>query len=135
MIASAPPDSGPPWVQILLSAIGILGGGGGIASVAAVLSQRRRFRADAAEVLTDTALALIQPLKLRVAELEAETVVARQQVETATREVSELRMAVREATVMIRRWRSAILAPDATLGQLRTLVANTRPWYDDIDQG
>ncbi|WP_422774445.1 hypothetical protein ACN28C_17215 [Plantactinospora sp. WMMC1484] len=135
MIASAPPDSGPPWVQILLSAIGILGGGGGIASVAAVLSQRRRFRADAAEVLTDTALALIQPLKLRVAELEAETVVARQQVETATREVSELRMAVREATVMIRRWRSAILAPDATLGQLRTLVSNTRPWYDDIDQG
>ncbi|MGI5149141.1 hypothetical protein ACQEVC_22715 [Plantactinospora sp. CA-294935] len=135
MTAPVPAESGPPWVQILLSAIGILGGGGGVASAAAVLLQRRRFRADAADVLTDTALTLVQPLKLRVAELEAETIVARQQVEKATREVSELRTVVREATAMIRRWRTAILAPDATMGQIRTLVSDTRPWHDDIYQG
>ncbi|GIG92495.1 hypothetical protein [Plantactinospora endophytica] len=135
MTPPVPPDSGPPWIQILLSAIGILGGGGGVASVAAVLLQRRRFRADAADVLTDTALTLVQPLKVRVAELEAETIVARQQVEKASREVSELRTAVGEATMMIRRWRMAILAPNATIGQIRSLVSDTRPWYDDIHHG
>jgi len=129
-----PPEAGPPWVQILLSAIGIVGGTGGIAAVATVLLQRRKFKADAADVLTDTALTLVQPLKLRVAELEAETIGARQQVEKAAREVSDLRAAVREATAMIRRWRSAILAPDATIVQIRTLVSDSRPWYDDVHQ-
>jgi alkylation response protein AidB-like acyl-CoA dehydrogenase len=132
--AQVPPEAGPPWVQILLSAIGIVGGTGGIAAVATVLLQRRKFKADAADVLTDTALTLVQPLKLRVAELEAETVVARQQVEKAAREVSDLRAAVRETTAMIRRWRAAILAPDATIRQIRTLVSDSRPWYDDVHQ-
>lgn len=57
-------------------------------------------------------------------------------MERATREVSELRAAVREATAMIRRWRSAILAPDATLGQIRTLVSDSRSWHgDDVHHG
>jgi hypothetical protein len=122
-------------VQILLSIIGILGGTGGVGAMATVLLQRRKFNAEAADVLTDTALTLVQPLKLRVAELEAETVVARQQVEKAAREVSELRVAVREATAMIRRWRSAILAPNATIGQIRTLVSDTRSEQDDVYLG
>jgi alkylation response protein AidB-like acyl-CoA dehydrogenase len=133
--APVPHPAGPSWVQILLSIIGILGGTGGVGAMATVLLQRRKFHAEAADVLTDTALILVQPLKLRVAELEAETIVARQQVEKAAQEVSELRAAVREATAMIRRWRSAILAPNATIGQIRTLVSDTRSWHDDVHQG
>lgn len=135
MTLPAPHPVGPSWVQILLSIIGILGGTGGVGAMATVLLQRRKFNAEAADVLTDTALTLVQPLKLRVAELEAETVVARQQVEKAAREVSELRVAVREATAMIRRWRSAILAPNATIGQIRTLVSDTRSEQDDVYLG
>lgn len=122
-------------MQILLSIVGILGGTGGVGAMAAVLLQRRKFNAEAADVLTDTALTLVQPLKLRVAELEAETVVARQEVEKAAREVSDLRAAVWETTALIRRWRSAILAPNATLGQLRTLVSDTRSVQDDVYRG
>ncbi|MFC6023224.1 hypothetical protein ACFP2T_44620 [Plantactinospora solaniradicis] len=77
-------------------------------------------------------MTLVQPLKLRIAELEAETIVARQQVEKAAREVSELRAVVREATTMIRRWRSAIPAPNATIGQIRTLVSDPRSRQDDL---
>lgn len=138
---STPPPSGPPWVEILVSVIGVLGGAGGITAIATVLLQRRKFKADAADVLTDTALILAQPLKARVAELEAETVRARRQVEAATREISELRSVVREATAMIRRWRTAILAPSATIDQLRVLVSSSSaperlpgdgPWADDV---
>jgi hypothetical protein len=115
-------------VQILLSTVGLLGGTGGVTAIAAVLLQRRKFRADAADVLTDTALTLVAPLRARVAELEAETLRARRQAEAARDELSQLRAAVHEVTAMMHRWRAAILAPDATVEELRRIVATSESW-------
>ncbi|MEV4760325.1 hypothetical protein AB0J86_35205 [Micromonospora sp. NPDC049559] len=121
MIA-APAPTGPPWVQILLSALGLLGGTGGITAIVTVLLQRRKFQADTADVLTDTALTLVEPLKMRVRELESEASNSRQQAVAMHRELAELRDAVQEMTAMMRRWRAAILAPDATIERLRDLI-------------
>ncbi|MGW0432868.1 hypothetical protein ACWDV4_10025 [Micromonospora sp. NPDC003197] len=127
MIGLEPAPSGPIWVQTLMTTVAVLGGTGGIAAMATVLSQRRRFKADTADVLTDTALTLIDPLRARVADLEAETARARQQVIAANNEISELRVAVYEMTMVIRRWRAAILTPDVTIEELRRIVASNDP--------
>ncbi|WP_329108576.1 hypothetical protein OG792_07940 [Micromonospora sp. NBC_01699] len=122
MITAASAPAGPPWVQILLSAVGLLGGTGGVTAIATVALQRRKFRADAADVLTDTALTLVDPLKTRVAELEAETKRARRQAADASREIRELRAEVQEMTDLIRRWQRAIFASDATIEHLREYI-------------
>ncbi|MEV4628839.1 hypothetical protein AB0J90_21480 [Micromonospora sp. NPDC049523] len=120
--AAEPPSAGPPWIQILLSVVGLLGGTGGVTAIATVALQRRKFRADAAEVLTDTALTLVDPLKTRVGELEAEIQRARRQAAVASREIRELRDAVQELTALIRRWQRAIFAADATIERLREYI-------------
>lgn len=76
MISTATPEA-PHWVQVLLSLFGILGGTTGLAAIATVVSQRGKFKADAADTLTEAALTLVQPLQLRVSELEGEAVSAR----------------------------------------------------------
>jgi hypothetical protein len=121
-VTAPAPNPGSPWIQIVLSTVGLIGGAGGITAIATVLLQRRKFKADAAEVLTDTALTLVQPLGARVAELEAESLKARRQAEVASHEISELRASVQAVTAMMRRWRAAILAPDATIEKLRIMV-------------
>jgi len=123
MMAAQPAPAGPPWIQILLTVLGAVGGLGGVAAVATVLVQRRKFKADAADVLTDTALTLVDPLKARVGELQTEVVDARRKVAEATEEIGDLRAAVRDLTLMMRRWRTAIFAPGATVEQIRELVA------------
>jgi len=130
---SAP--TGPIWVQTLMTTVAVLGGTGGIAAVATVLTQRRKFKADTADVLTDTALTLIDPLRARVADLEAETARARQQAIAANNEISELRAAVHEMTMVIRRWRAAILTPDVTIEELRRIVASSDPSSNRDYQG
>lgn len=137
MMLAAGAATGQPWVQVVLSVVGVLGGTGGIAAVTTVVLQRRKFKADAADVITDTALTLVEPLKARVRELETEATgarketasahreatAARQQVQAARLDVADLRTAVAELTSMMRRWRSAIMAPDATVEHLRVLVS------------
>ena len=122
MTSQDPPPAGPAWVQILLAIVGLLGGAGGVAAVATVALRRRRFKSDAAELLTDTALTIVRPLRARVTELELETAAARGQALATEREISELRVTLRELTALVRRWRAAILAPDATIGAIRTQV-------------
>ncbi|MEU8158054.1 hypothetical protein AB0B94_30745 [Micromonospora sp. NPDC048986] len=126
MLTAPSPPAGPPWVQILLSAVGILGGLGGAAAIATVWLQRKKFRADAADVITDTALTLVEPLKTRVSELQSEVRDARHQAKAANAEVAELRSAVREMTRILARWHAAIFAPDATIDRLR-VMASTDP--------
>lgn len=132
----APPASGGSWVQTLITIVGLLGGAGGIAALAATLLQRRKIRADAADVITDTALTLVEPLRGRVNELQSEVAEARreatgarQQAEAANVEIGDLRTAVRELTHLLLRWRTAVLdtasAPDprAALERLRVMVS------------
>ncbi|MFC0504209.1 hypothetical protein [Micromonospora costi] len=134
--ADAPPAAGGSWVQTLITVIGLLGGAGGIAALAATLLQRRKIRADAADVITDTALTLVAPLRERVAELETEAAgarreatAARMQAEQANVEMSDLRTVVQELTGMLTRWRDEVLAtagaPDAeaALARLRIMVS------------
>jgi hypothetical protein len=121
-VIAAAAATGPSWIQFLLSAVGLLGGTGGVAAVATVLSQRGKFRADTADVLTDTALTLIAPLKTRVIELEAETAEARRLALATSEQIGELRGAVDEVKILMRGWRAAILDPNATLVQLRDLM-------------
>lgn len=110
------------WVQILITVVGLLGGAGGIAAVATVAVQRRKLKADTADVLTDTALQLVEPLKARVRELEGEVQTTRRSAVAANSEVERLRDSVRDLATVVRRWRAEILAPDATLEHLREMV-------------
>ncbi|MGI5144781.1 hypothetical protein ACQEVC_45440 [Plantactinospora sp. CA-294935] len=112
----------PAWLQILLSALGMLGGTGGVVAAAMVLVQRRKLKADTADVLTDTALTLVKPLRERVAELETEADDARRKVAATNGELDRLKDSVRDLTRMLLRLRTEILSPDADLARLRDLV-------------
>lgn len=126
MTGTEQPLTGPAWVQILLSVIGVLGGTGGALAVAAVALRRRRFRSEAAELLTDTALTIVRPLRRRLRELEIETAQARGQALAAEREISELRVRRRELATVVRRWRAAIMDPDATISAIRDHIRGGR---------
>ncbi|GAB7039693.1 MULTISPECIES: hypothetical protein [Catenuloplanes] len=102
----------------VLTVIAALGGLLGAAGGLTVWAQRRKLQADTADVLTDTALTLVQPLRERVTELEAET-------REASRNVRELNDAVVSLTGTLRDWRIAILSPHVTRDELRAMV--TRP--------
>ncbi|MEO3779236.1 hypothetical protein ABGB16_20795 [Micromonospora sp. B11E3] len=114
----------PQWAQILISALGLLGGAGGLSVLATVLVQRRKLRADAAGALTEVALTLVQPLRSRVAELEAEALEVREQMAASQREIQRLRATVWELTRTLERWRAAIMAPHATVQRIRLAVAD-----------
>ena len=120
MNATAP--AAPHWVQVLLSVLGVLGGTGGLAVIATVIVQRGKFKADAADTLTDAALTLVQPLRTRVAELEEAALLARAQLDSAREQERQLRATVWDLRQTLDRWREAILAPDATLRRVRALV-------------
>lgn len=121
-------------LQLLLSAIGLVGGAGGAAALLTVVLQRRKFKADAADVLTDTALTLVAPLKERIRELEAEATRARREVASARREAASAReelAALRQVTAgmaaTMTRWRDAIQDPRSDLDRLRLMVTDPPP--------
>ncbi|MEU2615097.1 hypothetical protein ABZ570_26480 [Micromonospora sp. NPDC007271] len=117
-------DSGAPyWAQVVISALGLFGGASGLGVLATVAVQRRKLKADTAGALTDTALALVQPLRARVTELEAEALTVREQLTGSQRELRELRATVWELTRTLERWREAIMAPGATMRRIQALVA------------
>ncbi|MCZ7440803.1 hypothetical protein O7598_31085 [Micromonospora sp. WMMC241] len=103
------------WVETATTVVGALGGAVGAAGGLAVLASRKKIRAEAADVLTDTALTLLEPLKVRVHELEAE-------VKTTRDNMVELSDSVSGLTATLRRWRAAILHPDAKVEALRKMV-------------
>lgn len=117
-----PPAAGSGWLPTLLSILGLLGGLGGVAAIGTVLVQRRKFRADAADVLTDTALTLVAPLKSRISELEADAATARRGMAAANGDLDRLRDSMRDLTRMFLKVRSEILSPDASLDRLREMV-------------
>ncbi|WP_405425578.1 hypothetical protein [Micromonospora sp. NBC_00617] len=124
MISTATPEA-PHWVQVLLSLFGILGGTTGLAAIATVVSQRGKFKADAADTLTEAALTLVQPLQLRVSELEGEAVSARAELGLLREQVNQLQFLVRVLNRTLDRWRAAVHAPDATLRKIRAVVAES----------
>ncbi|MBQ0978767.1 hypothetical protein ACGFIP_12095 [Micromonospora zamorensis] len=124
-MSSSPPPVAPHWVQMALSVLAILGGGTGLAAIATVVVQRGKFRADAADTLTEAALTLVQPLQSRITQLEGEALSARSELGVLREQVNKLQFAVRVLTRTLDRWRAAIQSPDATLRKVRAMVAET----------
>ncbi|MGW3889784.1 hypothetical protein ACWD69_13950 [Micromonospora chokoriensis] len=122
---TSPAPAAPPWVQLTLSVLGILGGSTGLAAIATVVVQRGKFRADAADTLTEAALTLVQPLQTRITQLEGEALNARSELGVLREQVNQLQFVVRVLTRTLDRWRAAIRAPDATLRKIRATVAET----------
>ena len=122
---TSPPPAAPHWVQMVLSVLGILGGGTGLAAIATVVVQRGKFKADAADTLTEAALTLVQPLQTRITQLEGEALNARSELDVLREQVNQLQFLVRILNRTLDRWRAAIRAPDATLRKVRATVAET----------
>jgi hypothetical protein len=99
-------------LQAILGALGGLAGGGALLGT---LLQRKKFRADAADVLTDTALTLVEPLKVRVKELEHQGIEDRQKMRNLEDEVAKVRRALQAVY-------EAVLDPAATIERLRDYV-------------
>ncbi|RQX19970.1 hypothetical protein DDE19_02305 [Micromonospora ureilytica] len=128
---SAPTPEAPHWVQVLLSLLGVLGGTTGLAAIAAVVAQRGKFKADAADTLTEAALTLVQPLQMRITELENEALGARSELALLREQVNQLQFVVRVLSRTLDRWRTAVHAPDATLRKIRTVVAESERLAED----
>jgi hypothetical protein len=97
---------------MVTSVLSILGAGGGLGAATSAVIRWRKTNADAADVITDTALILVEPLKQRIQELD--------------REVSRLRNEARQTANELRRIRTALLDPTATLESLRALAGPSR---------
>lgn len=124
MWAAEPAPTGPPWVQTLIAVVAVIGGGGGLAALATVVLQKRKFKADAADVLTDTALTLLDPLKAELRDVRSELAAAKGNVVELSDTVSGL-------TAVLRRWRAAILsmpvpAREQDVLRLREMVTSER---------
>ncbi|MCG5473219.1 hypothetical protein LADH09A_001209 [Micromonospora sp. LAH09] len=122
---SSPAPAAPHWVQMALSVLGILGGSTGLAAIATVVVQRGKFKADAADTLTEAALTLVQPLQTRITQLESEALNARSELNVLREQVNQLQFLVRVLNRTLDRWRTAIRAPDATLRKVRATVTET----------
>ncbi len=136
MTAPPPPPPPPPatdaaaaapqWLQVVLSVLGVLGGAGGFATIAAVVVKRGKFRAEAADVITDTALTLVQPMRIRMAELEAEAQTIREQLRAANERSRRLQASIAHLRTILDRWYALIFAPDASLQSIRYAVREDR---------
>ncbi|MGW3602048.1 hypothetical protein [Micromonospora sp. NPDC005161] len=130
-LISTPAPDAPPWLQVALSVFGILGGSTGLAAIATVVVQRGKFKADAADTLTEAALTLVQPLQTRISELEEEALSARSELGVLREQVNQLQFVVRVLTRTLDRWRAAIRSPDATLRKVRAVVAESERLPED----
>lgn len=109
------------WAAILSAAgAGALTGVGG--AVVTGILQRPKARADAVGVLTDAALKQVNELQERTAQAEHEATAARNEAAAARHQVHLLTVEVDKCMRILRAWRAAILAPDATVQSLRELV-------------
>ncbi|MEU8821794.1 hypothetical protein [Actinoplanes sp. NPDC048796] len=109
-------------VQDITTIIGAIGGLGGLGALVASVLGRRKLRAEAADVITDTALTLVEPLQARVREVTAEAKEAREETRQAREEMFELRTSLAEVMTLLRRWRAAVLSPHVSREELREMV-------------
>ncbi|BAL87285.1 hypothetical protein AMIS_20650 [Actinoplanes missouriensis 431] len=108
--------------QIVTAVIGVLGGIGGLGALVGSVFQRRKIRAEAADVLTDTALTLVEPLQERVKEVTKEAKEAREEARQAREEMADLRTSLAELMGLMRRWRAAVLSPHVSRETLMEMV-------------
>ena len=102
-------------VQDVTTVIGAVGGLGGLGALVASFLTRKKVRAEAADVITDTALTLVEPLQRRVRELDVEVTELRRQVRNAADVLAD-------AMALIRRWRASMLSVGVDREQLRAMA-------------
>ena len=112
-------------VQDITTIIGAVGGLGGLSALVASFLTRKKVRAEAADVITDTALTLVEPLQRRVRELDVEVTELRSKVRSATDVLAD-------AMSLIRRWRASMLSTAVTRDELR-LMAHERIDAERVD--
>lgn len=121
---------------VIIAVVGALGGLGGAGAFVTVFLQRKKFKAEAADVLTDTALTLVEPLQARVRELETEARATRTEVRNATTEARTLKNELHDVIAVLRRWRSAVLTSSITREELERMVReDTLPTVNGADMG
>lgn len=103
-------------IQDVTTIIGAIGGLGGLGALVASLLGRRKLRAEAADVITDTALTLVEPLQRRVRELDGEVTELRRRVRTITDGLTD-------AVSLIRRWRASMLSTAVSREELREMAS------------
>lgn len=113
--------------QAITAVIGLIGGMGGSGALLGHIFQRRRIRAEAADVLTDTALTLVQPLRARVKELDSEARATRAEVREARNDARHLRDELGDVLATLRRWRAAILDHRVSRDELDLMVTTEYP--------
>jgi chromosome segregation ATPase len=120
-----------------MAVITVLGGGGGIVALVTVGATRRKLIAQsdetvagAVKVLMGGATDLVEPLRKALDSAEGRADKVNSQLREARTELDGLRLQVEAMAGQLRRLQRAILAPDATLEHLRSLIVdptNGRP--------
>jgi hypothetical protein len=114
------------WAAWVVTAIGGLGGLTGAAALLNAWLGRGKNRADAAQVLTGSALSLVHEMEEDARAARVELKQSRAELKTFRREAStELQLVRQEARALadeLHRLRMAIMAPNATIDSLRLLV-------------
>jgi chromosome segregation ATPase len=87
------------------------------------LGEEKRL-ADAADVITDTALTLVQPLRNELADVRKDLASAREMVNGLEQQLRRASNEAQRAWAEVRRLRMAIVDPTATLEHLRQQVSN-----------
>lgn len=112
-------------LQVVLPLLGALGGlGGGIAWYKAhaerdrILAERQQFEADAAGMITQTALSLIAPLKARIQEMDRERVLLQNRVQVLEQELSDTRTDLAQANARIYRLRRDLASAQDRITEL-----------------
>lgn len=75
------------WQAWAATLVGLIGGLSGLAALLAVPGQRRKAKADAAAVIVDSAVELLEPLRVRTERLEADLVQVERIVRLIKREL------------------------------------------------
>jgi hypothetical protein len=103
------------WAVALLGALGGFGGAAGVAALLNVFFSKGKLRADAAQVITGTAMTLVK-------ELEDQITRTRDELGKAQTELRKVRLEAEKLARELRLLREAIVAPTATVEGLRSLV-------------
>lgn len=119
--------------QIFVGFLAAALGSSGLTVLIQTLAGRKKVRADVADTLSDTALALLQAVRddaaaqielarKDVASARLEAVEARNEAAAARAEATAARREAMAAAAEMRRLTSEILSPNATIERLRSLV-------------
>ena len=103
------------WVPIILSGLGLLGGGAGLLSAFRIPGERRKLNADSAAKLSEAAMDILEPARKQVKDMQA-------QLDRAAGRISQLEQALEGAKTEV-----------ATLkGQLADMTKDLRTAHDEI---